>query len=93
MKQPGQEAAVAADLHAVLETCRWIGLLLAPLLPDLSQRLLSQLGEVACSSDAGLPASDGIAWPEALGWGLLPSGRPLPEPSPIMQRLELDGPL
>ena len=72
----------------------WIGLLLAPLLPDLSQRLLTQLAEPICDSRSG-PAEDGAssAWRAALRWGGLPAGRPLPEPSPVMLRLELDQPL
>lgn len=97
MKQEGQAAVVAADLYAVLETCRWIGLLLAPLLPDLSERLLLQLAEPACRSDASVqgaqPAAARSDWLRALAWGQLPPGRPLPEPSPVMQRLELEAPL
>ncbi|MEB3254394.1 MAG: methionine--tRNA ligase [Synechococcus sp.] len=80
MKQPGQEAAVGTDLYAVLEATRIVGILLAPLLPDLSQRILEQLGqELDCD-----------AWPEQLNWGGLKSGDVLPAPSPVMQRLELD---
>jgi len=97
MKQPDQAEQVAADLYAVLETCRWLGLLLAPLLPDLSQRLLLQLAEPAWCSDGSAAAAasrgDGCSWEEALGCGQLPAGRPLPEPSPVMQRLDLDAPL
>ena len=44
MKQPGQESAVAIDLYAVLEAARIVGVLFAPLLPDLSARILEQLG-------------------------------------------------
>jgi len=97
IKQVEQVEQVGADLYAVLETCRWLGLLLAPLLPDLSQRLLLQLAEPAWCSDRSAAAAadrgDGRSWDEALGWGQLPAGRPLPEPSPVMQRLELDAPL
>lgn len=89
MKQPGQEAEVGADLYAVLETARWVAVLLAPLLPDLSARMLDQLGEAPISSEAG--ACGG--WQELQRWGLLSSGRPLPEPVPVMQRLELTEPL
>jgi methionyl-tRNA synthetase len=94
MKQEGQADAVAADLYAVLETCRWIGLLLAPLLPDLSERLLVQLGEPACGSgSASADARHSVPWRGALTWGGLPAERPLPEPSPVLLRLELDQPL
>jgi methionyl-tRNA synthetase len=32
-------------------------------------------------------------WLEQLQWGQLAVGSPLPEPAPVMARLELDGPL
>ncbi|MBU6354716.1 MAG: methionine--tRNA ligase, partial [Cyanobacteria bacterium REEB498] len=64
-------------------------LLLAPLLPDLSQRMLSQLGEAEAASGPGASAD----WTQRLHWGGLRSGAPLPEPSPVMARLELDEPL
>ena len=81
MKQPGQEQEVGNDLYAVLEATRIVGLLLAPLLPELSKRILAQLGQTL---NPGL-------WLEQLGWGGLESGAALPQPSPVMQRLELDG--
>ena len=70
-------------LYVVLESARIVGVLLAPLLPDLSGRILSQLGIE--------PISD--SWDECLRWGGLKSGSTLPQPSPVMQRLELDEPL
>ena len=84
MKQEGSTAQVGDDLYAVLEAARQVALLLMPLLPDLSQRLLSQLGQ-----EPPLPG----AWLEALSWGGLDPGAALPEPSPVMARLELDSPL
>jgi len=92
MKQPGQEAAVAADLYAVLEASRWVAVLLAPLLPELSGRMLQQLGLEPFASGGSTDARAG-AWPHAQHWGLLCSGSPLPEPEPVMQRLELDSAL
>lgn len=83
MKQPGHEASVARDLYAVLECCRLVGLLLQPLVPDLSQRILDQLGEAPVAS----------TWKERLIWGKLSAGSPLPQPQPVMARLELDAPL
>lgn len=83
MKQPGQEVEVGNDLYAVLESTRIVGLLLAPLLPDLSDRILAQLGH----------ALNDEAWLEELRWGGLVSGAPLPQPTPVMQRLELEGEL
>ena len=83
MKQPGQEAEVGEDLYAVLEATRLVGLLLAPLLPDLSNRILEQLGVEL----------DEQAWEKQLSWGGLNSGSLLPKPTPVMQRLELAEPL
>jgi methionyl-tRNA synthetase len=82
IKQEGEQAQVAADLYAVLEATRQVAVLLAPLVPDLSARMLAQLSQAGAAS-----------WPDSLAWGLLPSGLALPEPQPVMARLELDGPL
>ncbi|MEI8251172.1 MAG: methionine--tRNA ligase [Synechococcus sp. ELA057] len=92
MKQPDQGPLVGSDLYAVLETCRWLGLLLAPLVPDLSSRLLSQLAQHPPdgSRDAASTPTD---WSRQLIWGGLVAGSALPEPTPVMQRLELDAPL
>lgn len=105
MKEPGQETRVAADLYAVLESCRWIGTLLIPLLPDLSTRMLQQLACSTIPCEGFWPAPTTMetakaaasqantSWTQALQWGVLPSPAPLPEPSPVMQRLELLEPL
>jgi methionyl-tRNA synthetase len=92
MKEPAQEAVVAADLYAVLEASRWLAVLLAPLLPDLSTRMLVQLGLDGFES-SGRGEQAGDAWMAAQCWGGLVSGAPLPEPQPVMQRLDLDAPL
>jgi len=83
MKQPGQEDAVGSDLYAVLECCRIVGLLLNPLVPDLSGRILDQIGQETMPEQ----------WQDALIWGKLASEQPLPKPNPVMQRLELESPL
>jgi methionyl-tRNA synthetase len=82
IKTPEHRDGVASDLYAVLEAGRLVGVLLAPLLPDLSRDLLTQLG---------CPALDD--WTMALRWGGLVPGSPLDEPHPLMQRLELEEPL
>jgi methionyl-tRNA synthetase len=82
IKTPEHRDGVASDLYAVLEAGRLVGVLLAPLLPDLSRDLLTQLG---CP-----PLDD---WTMALRWGGLVPGSPLDEPHPLMQRLELEEPL
>ena len=91
IKQQGDRAQVAADLYAVLEATRWVAVLLAPLLPELSERMLLQLGQSPFSSDHSQPGA--TPWQTSQQWGLLVPGMPLPEPQPVLQRLELDGPL
>jgi methionyl-tRNA synthetase len=90
MKQEGTRESVAADLYAVLEAARIVALLLCPLLPDLSGRMLTQLGQPIPASEAG---ARNATWRSALAWGGLVPGAALPEPSPVMARLELDEPL
>jgi Methionyl-tRNA synthetase len=70
-----------------------VALLLAPLLPELSARMLEQLGQAPVHSAGGGGCGDSASWTRALAWGCLPAGQPLPPPQPVMQRLELDGPL
>ena len=82
MKQPGQEDSVAADLYAVLEATRIVALLLSPLVPELSARMLAQY-----------PAAAPLSWDALLQWGGLQPGDQLPAPSPVLARLELEGEL
>jgi methionyl-tRNA synthetase len=91
MKQEGQESQVAADLYAVLEATRWVAVLLAPLLPELSERMLVQLGQEPFASNTCV--SGDAPWLQAQRWGVLSPGLPLIEPQPVMQRLELETPL
>jgi methionyl-tRNA synthetase len=85
IKAEENRARVAADLYAVLETSRWVAVLLAPLLPDLSGRMLQQLAQPALVAGSG--------WTAARHWGKLASDLALPEPTPVLHRLELDSPL
>ena len=87
IKQEGSRDQVGADLYAVLEAARITALLMAPLLPDLSARMLQQLGQPI--PDSGADARCDGSWIQQLEWGGLPAGAPLPEPSPVMARLEL----
>jgi methionyl-tRNA synthetase len=93
IKQEENRDSVAADLYAVLETCRLVAVLLTPLLPDLATRILAQLGlePIPCgaSGNAAIPPP----WSEPLRWGGLRGGSPLPEPVPVMHRLEPESPL
>lgn len=78
IKESGKENVVAHDIYSVLESCRIVGLLTQPLVPDFSVRLLSQLGISFQPDD----------WRESLNWGGLLGGAPLPTPQPIMTKLE-----
>ncbi len=91
MKKEGTREQVADDLYAVLEAARLVALLMAPLLPDLSARMLVQLGQQVADSSADAVVSS--TWLEQLNWGGLACAAPLPEPSPVMARLELEAPL
>ena len=75
MKLEGQEQLVAADLYAVLEATRLVAVLLAPLLPELSDRMLIQLGQEPFDSaqlaSATAPSSNPPAWLVAQQWGQL----------------------
>lgn len=78
MKIQGNEKGVSIDIYNVLEATRIIGLLLNPIVPDLSYRILIQLG---CENHID-------SWTEKLSWGLLIPGSPLPVPEPVMDKLE-----
>ena len=65
----------------VLESTRIIGLLLLPLLPELSSRINEQLGTIY---------REDISWEQQLSWGLLISDTILPKPNPIINKLEYD---
>jgi methionyl-tRNA synthetase len=107
IKQEGELSNVAADLYAVLEASRLVAVLLTPLVPALAARMLVQLDQPVLVSDAEIVsdaesfekkivktfADDLLPWPQARQWGRLAPGSPLPEPQPVMQRLELDTPL
>jgi len=90
IKDASRRDGVAAVLYGVLEATRLVGLCLQPLVPELSNRLLIQLGCEPLDSRHGLPPG---AWERLVRWGGLPHGQPLPEASPLMARLELDGDL
>lgn len=80
MKTPGHEQQVANDIYTVLEACRIVGVLLAPLTPELSQRILNQLTQ----------GIDQDGWSSNLVWGRLECGSTLPIPSPVMEKLEIN---
>ena len=77
IKEPENRDQVAADLYAVLEASRLVGMLLQPLLPEFSENLLQQLKA---------PSGE---WSDLLQWGLLAPSN-LDAPTPLLQRLELE---
>ncbi len=68
-------------IYNVLESTRIIGLLLLPLLPDLSSKINIQLGSLY---------NDKLTWKEELKWGKLPNNSELPTPSPIINKLDYE---
>ena len=77
-----QKVAAAADLLAVLEASRIMALMLAPITPQLSHRIYSQLG----FTDAQYRAA---TWKDTR-WGMLEAQKMLPPPQPVFHRLEGD---
>ena len=68
-------------IYNVLESTRIIGLLLIPLLPELSTKINEQLGSIY---------TEKIPWKKQLSWGLLVSNSRLPKPTPIINKLEYE---
>jgi len=68
-------------IYNVLESTRIIGLLLIPLLPELSSKINEQLGSIY---------REEIPWKQQLSWGLLVSNSSLPKPTPIINKLEYE---
>tara|TARA_Y100001968_G_scaffold332123_1_gene389152 strand:+ start:1070 stop:2611 length:1542 start_codon:yes stop_codon:yes gene_type:complete len=79
IKEDDSQAIVSSTLYNVLETTRIIGYLLKPITPDLSDRILYQLGiNSHCDS-----------WIDNLSWGKLDPKNKIPDPKPVMNRLEI----
>ena len=78
IKDISKHHIVAQDIYSVLESCRLIGVLLNPFVPDLSTRILNQL-KIDSSS---------ISFDKSLHWGLLNPSNGLQEPIPVMNRIE-----
>jgi methionyl-tRNA synthetase len=68
-------------IYNVLESTRIIGLLLLPLLPELSSKINEQLG---------LIYREEIPWKKQLCWGILVKNSSLPKPTPIINKLEYE---
>jgi Methionyl-tRNA synthetase len=68
-------------IYNVLESTRIIGLLLKPLLPELSSKINIQLGS---------NYNKDVPWERQLRWGLLIKNQSLPKPAPIINKLEYE---
>ena len=75
------EYIVKQIIYNVLESTRIIGLLLIPLLPELSTKINEQLGSIY---------REEMPWKKQLFWGLLVSNSSLPKPTPIINKLEYE---
>jgi len=71
---------VALDIYSVLESCRIIGILLNPFVPNLSIRILNQLNI----------DSSTINFQKSLHWGLLDPDNGLQDPCPVMDKIEFN---
>ena len=73
--------AVGEILYALLESCRFYGWMIYPVLPETSRKIFSSLG---LDPDTELSAH----WNEALEWGGLLPAQVLPKPEPLFPRTE-----
>jgi len=81
IKEKNNLPLVKQIIYNVLESTRIIGLLLLPLLPELSTKINEQLGSIN---------REEIPWKQQLSWGLLVVNSSLPKPTPIINKLEYD---
>jgi methionyl-tRNA synthetase len=81
IKEKDNLPSVKQIIYNVLESTRIIGLLLIPLLPELSSKINEQLGSTYQKD---------VPWSQQLKWGLLISNSKLPKPSPIINKLEYE---
>ncbi len=81
IKEENNMNLVSNIIYNVLESTRIIGLLLLPLLPDLSSKIDLQLGSLYNKEKS---------WNEQLKWGKLKSMSILPKPYPIIDKLEYE---
>ena len=81
IKEKDNLPLVKEIIYNVLESTRIIGLLLLPLLPELSSKINEQLGSIY---------REEISWKQQLSWGSLVSKSSLPKPTPIINKLEYE---
>ena len=79
IQEEGGSPAVSRVLWNCLEAVRIVAVGLLPVMPKTAPRVLAAIG-------AGEPPAS----LDALAWGGLPNGAPLPEPAPIFPRIDKD---
>ena len=78
IKEDKNNKFIPFHIYNVLETCRIIAMLIQPLLPNFSYRMLTQL-----NAEQQL-----INWTQNLKWGKLDFASNLPNPYPIITKIE-----
>jgi methionyl-tRNA synthetase len=79
-KDPAQAARLDAVLYVLAETCRILGVLLAPFLPETAEKIYQQLNLGPAPNDY-----------RAAAWGGLNPGHQAGTPSPLFPRKDLAG--
>ncbi|MEN9202117.1 MAG: methionine--tRNA ligase [Thermostichus sp. DG_1_6_bins_120] len=80
LHKQGKSEQVAEILYAVLESVRWVAVLLSPIVPDLSLKILQQLG-------FQLSDITQLRWDPDATWGQLPPAQEPQPPTPIFQKI------
>lgn len=84
----GDTEQVEQILYSVLESVRLSALLLAPIIPNISNKIYQQLGFNYDFNDKNLSANTELLG-NHLQWGILNINKDLPKPTPIFAKLEL----
>lgn len=84
----GEQKEVEKILYTVLESVRFSAFVLAPIIPNISNKIYHQLGFNFDFNDRDL--GEKIEFDRGhFAWGILPLNQDLPKPSPVFAKLEL----
>lgn len=84
----GEQKEVEKILYVVLESVRFAGFSLAPIIPNISNKIYTQLGFNFDFNQKDLGLKSNIS-NEHGQWGILPINQELPKAEPIFARLEV----
>ncbi|MBD2393771.1 methionine--tRNA ligase [Cyanobacterium aponinum FACHB-4101] len=84
----GEQKEVEKILYVVLESVRFAGFSLAPIIPNISNKIYTQLGFNFDFNQKDLGLKSNIS-NEHRQWGILPINQELPKAEPIFARLEV----